>query len=311
MACTVAKPHEPVKRLQGIFLIELLMRIQQTKGERKCLSLRRVLMREFAVMNNSLLKSIDVLMEFSRSTPTMSVTELSTRLGLPKSTTHRILTTLLFRGLVEKLPHEQYALGKAIIALSQSVWVNVNIRDRAAAVARSLAEESRESVYVGVQDNDAVLYVYAVETSQRLTARTAVGDRAPFHCTAVGKAMLANFPDAKRAAILDASPLIACTPKTITDPNRLYDELDLIRKRGFAVDDEEHEPDTLCIAAPFLEAENRVVGAISVSGRHESLITSQLSERSQQVVQAARAISLRLGFVESRPSTFAPALARS
>jgi DNA-binding IclR family transcriptional regulator len=263
------------------------------------------------MMNNSLLKSIDVLMEFSRSTPTMSVTELSARLGLPKSTTHRILTTLLSRGLVEKLPHERYALGKAIVALSQSVWVNVNIRDRAAAVARSLAEETRESVYVGVQDNDEVLYVYAVETSQRLTARTAVGDRAPFHCTAIGKAMMAYFPEAEQAAILDAAPLIACTPKTITDRGRLIEELELVRARGFAIDDEEHEPATLCIAAPFWEAENKVVGAISISGRNQHLITTQLAERSQLVMQAARAISLRLGYVESRPSRFALATAET
>lgn len=255
-------------------------------------------------MNSSLLKSIDVLMEFSRSTPTMGVSELSARLGLPKSTTHRILNTLLSRGLVEKLPYEQYALGKAIIALSQSVWVNVNIRDRAAAVARSLAEESRESVYVGVPDDDHVLYVYAVETSQRLTARTAVGDRAPYHCTAVGKAMLAFLPDAERARILNASPLVACTPKSITDRLQLDEELRLVRDRGFAIDDEEHESSTRCIAAPFWEAENRVAGAISISGRSSDLITGQLAERSQVVVQAARSISLRLGFVESRPSSY-------
>jgi DNA-binding IclR family transcriptional regulator len=255
-------------------------------------------------MNNSLLKSIDVLMEFSRSTPTLSVTELSTRLGLPKSTTHRILATLLSRGLVERLPNERYALGKTIVALSQSVWVNVNIRDRAAAVARTLAEETRESVYVGVQDNESVLYVYAVETSQRLTARTAVGDRAPFHCTAIGKAMMAHFPEAQLAAVLDASPLVACTPKSITDRSRLAEELEQIRERGFAIDDEEHEPATHCIAAPFWEAENNVVGAISISGRHRRLITTQLPERSQLVIQAARAISLRLGYVESRPSRY-------
>lgn len=260
-------------------------------------------------MNNSLLRSIDVLMEFSRSTPTMGVTELSARLGMPKSTTHRILNTLMSRGLVEKLPHEQYALGKAIIALSQSVWVNVNIRDRAAAVARSLAEESRESVYVGVPDDDHVLYVYAVETSQRLTARTAVGDRAPFHCTAVGKAMLAFLPQIERERILDAVPLVACTPKSITERHRLDEELHLIRDRGFAIDDEEHEPSTRCIAAPFWEAENRVAGAISISGRNADLITGQLlAERSQIVVQAARSISLRLGFVESRPSHYSLAL---
>jgi len=262
-------------------------------------------------MNSSLLKSIDVLMEFSRSTPAMGVTELSARLGLPKSTTHRILATLMSRGLIEKLPHEQYALGKAIIALSQSVWVNVDIRDRAAAVARSLAEETRESVYVGVPDQESVLYVYAVETSQRLTARTAVGDRAPFYCSAVGKAMLAFLPEEQQEAILGDGPLIACTPKTITDRVQLAEELAQVRERGYAIDDEEHEPATLCIAAPFWEAENKVAGAISISGRHRRLITTQLPERAPMVMQAARSISFRLGFVESRPSSFPLALDRT
>lgn len=256
-------------------------------------------------MNNSLLKSIDILTAFTRETPQMGLTELSVRLGLPKSTTHRILATLLSRGLIEKLPHEQYALGKSIIALSQSVWVNVNIRDRAAAVARSLAEHSGESVYVGVPDNDLVLYVYAVETSQRLTARTAVGDRAPFHCTAVGKAMLAAFPQDECDAILGNLPLVGCTPKSITDRGKLAAELDLIRERGFATDDEEHEPNTICVAAPFFQAEHVVAGAISISGRNRSLITTDLVDQAHLVVQAAHQVSARLGYVRSRNSTYA------
>lgn len=253
-------------------------------------------------MNTSVLKSIDVLMEFTRSAPTLSVTELSARLGLPKSTVHRILSTLQSRGFVEQLPNDRYALGKEIIALSQSVWVNVNVRDRVATVARSLSQQCSESVYVAVPDNDRILYIYAIETSQRLRARTAVGDRAAFHCTGIGKAMLAFLPDDQRKRLLDLMPMSGSTPNTVTDREALERSLQDIRERGFATDNEEHEVGTFCIGAPFYEAENRVAGAISISGRNPDLLAGLLSERSQMVVQAAQAISARLGYVESRPS---------
>ena len=100
---------------------------------------------------------------------------------LPKSTTHNLLNTLASRRYVEKREDGRYALGPAIIALTQAVRINVELRDVAAPLLRALAEACRESVYLTVLDGDCALYIYAVESSDRLRARSAVGDRVHLH----------------------------------------------------------------------------------------------------------------------------------
>ena len=255
-------------------------------------------------MNNSLLKALDLLDVFTTTDARLSLTEISRRLGLPKSTTHRILATLHARGFVERLENDDYGLGTAIVALGQTVRVNVEVRDRAATIARALAERCQESIYVAVLEGDHVLYIYAIETSQRLAARTAVGDRAPLYCTGVGKACLAMLAT-DDPALLDGIDLPPITPNTITDTDELRAELRDIRERGYSVDREEHEDGTYCTAAPFFGADGRVVGAISISGRHPEIAGSRLPELSQAVGEAAGQISSRLGYVAPRPSDIA------
>ncbi len=100
---------------------------------------------------------------------------------MPKSTVHSLLNTLLADGFVEQVEDGSYALGTAVIVMTQSVRVNVELRDRAAPHLRELADQCAESVYLTIRDGDYVLYIYAIESSRRLIARTAVGDRAYLH----------------------------------------------------------------------------------------------------------------------------------
>src|SRR5690606_23948422 len=121
-----------------------------------------------------------------------TVTDISRRLNMPKSTAHNLLTTLLSDGFIEKTDNDSYALGTAVIMLTQKVRVNVELRDRAAPYLRELADQCDESVYLALPHGDSVLYIYAIESSRRLIARTAVGDLAHLHSTGVGKAILAQ-----------------------------------------------------------------------------------------------------------------------
>ncbi len=255
-------------------------------------------------MNNSLLKALDLLDVFTTTEPRLPLSEISRRLGLPKSTTHRILSTLHARGFVERLANEEYALGTAIVALGQTVRVNVEVRDRAATIARALAERCNESIYVAVLEGDHVLYIYAIETSQRLAARTAVGDRAPLYCTGVGKAILSMLA-VEEQDLVAGSELDSITANTIVEPAVLRAELATIRDRGFAVDHEEHELGTFCTAASFAGADGRVVGAISISGRDPDIVGRRLPELARSVGEAAAQISSRLGYVAPRPSDIA------
>ncbi|MBK8021277.1 MAG: IclR family transcriptional regulator [Chloroflexi bacterium] len=145
-------------------------------------------------MISSVTKALDILQLFTTAEPRLPLSEISRRLGIPKSTVHHLIATLAQQNFIEQTDDGSYALGKKIIALTQNVQVNVELRDRAAPLLRALADASRESVYLTVRDGDAVLYIYAIESSQRLMARTAVGDHAPLYCTSVGKAIIAYLP---------------------------------------------------------------------------------------------------------------------
>lgn len=259
-------------------------------------------------MINSVLKAIDLLNVFSPAEPRLTLAEISRRLGTPRSTTHHLLATLLARGFIEKVDADNYALGTAIIALTQPVRVNVEVRDRAAPLLRELADTCRESVYLTVLDGDYSLYIYAVESPQRLLARTAIGDRAPLHCTSVGKATMAFLPPKRVAGIIERVGLPASTPHTIVDPDALYAELARIQARGFAFDNEEHEIGTFCVAAPIRDARGEVLGAMSVSGADPEIVQGRASRLSGLVMQTAQEIARRMGYVPASPSLVASAL---
>lgn len=260
-------------------------------------------------MINSVVKAVNILQAFSTGQPRLTLAEIADRLGMPKSTTHNLLATLLACGFVEKVDADHYALGTAVIALTQAVRVNVELRDRAAPLLRELAEVCRESVYLTALDGDFCLYIYAVESPTRLMARTAVGDRSPLHCTSVGKAMLAHLPPAEVEAIVTRVGLPAFTERTITSLSVLLAELAETRRRGYAIDRQEHERHTYCVGAPIFDARGCVIGACSISGTDPEILGRRQDDLSAQVRFVAQEASRRMGFVPSRQAlVLAPGL---
>lgn len=253
-------------------------------------------------MINSVLKAIDTLALFSAREPRLSLTEVSRRLGLPPSTAHHLLQTLMARGLIEQVESGEYALGTALIVLSQAARVNVELRDRAAPLLRELADACHESVYLTVRERDFTLYIYAIESRHRLMARTAIGDRVPLHCTANGKAILAQFSADELAALLKRTGLPRFTPSTITTAEKLQAELKRIRDQGYALDRQEHELSTYCVGAPIFDSSGQTVGACSISGNDPELVASRLSLLAEHLRYTAQEISRRMGFVPAIPS---------
>jgi len=251
---------------------------------------------------NSVLKAIDIINLFSPQEPRLTLAEISRRLELPKSTAHNLLNTLLSRGFIEKAGNDHYALGTAIITLTQAVRVNVELRDRAAPLLRELADASRASVYLIAFDGHHGVYIYAIESPRRLLARTAVGDPVSFHCTSVGKAILACLADKEVKSIMKQTGLPASTKATITTLDRLLKDLEETRSRGYALDIEEHEQGTYCIGAPIFNERGCVIGACSISEADPEIVRGRLPELSSRVMHTAQEISRRMGYVPSTPS---------
>lgn len=264
-------------------------------------------------MIKSILKAVDVLQIFSADEPRLTLMEIANRLDMPKGTAHNILSTLLSCGFVERTDDGRYALGTAIIPLTQAVRINAELRDRAAPLLRELADACRESAYLVALDGDYALYIYAVESPRRLLARTAVGDRVALHCVATGKAILSGLTREEVEGIVGRVGLPRFTETTITDIAALYQEIEQTRERGYSIDRGEHEVGLYCVGAPILDARGRVIGSCSVSGLDPEIVRGRLSEFSARVMHTAQQISRRMGYVPASPVSVVaePAVAQS
>lgn len=257
-------------------------------------------------MIQSVLKAIDLMGVFTPQEPCLPLSEIAARADMPKSTTHNLLATLASRGLVEKLDNDSYALGTAIISFTQAARVNAELRDRAAPLLREFADVVHESVYLTYLDGDYALYIYAIETSHRLMARTAVGDRVHLHCTGVGKAILAELPRDHVEDLIARTGLPGFTPHTLVDPDSLFEELARTHNRGYSIDNQEHETGTYCIGVVIRDAHGKPIGACSVSGRDPEIIHSRADGVVSDLLYTAQEISRRMGYIPAKSALIMP-----
>jgi IclR family transcriptional regulator, KDG regulon repressor len=238
--------------------------------------------------------------------------ELGRRLGLGKSTVHRLLTTLAAEGLLEQDPRTGgYRLGIVMFELGEAVRVHMDLHAAAGPVLGMLREETRETAQVGVLDRGEVVYVDRLESSHTLRLFTETGRRVPAHCSSSGKVLLAFLPERARADLLDGRPLPALTPDTITDLAALTAELAKVRARGWAEAVNEREIGVASIAAPVRDHRGDVVAAISIGAPIIRLGAVQRRRLARPVMEAGDAVSRRLGWtapaVSSATGPAAPA----
>jgi len=231
----------------------------------------------------------------------LSLFELSERLDLHKSTIHRLLMVLERHRLVERHPESgKYGLGLKLFELGQNAFARLGIGDRAHPHLERLASEAGETAHLCTLDDGEVLYLEKVEPSRTVRVPSGVGHRNPAHCTAVGKALLADLEDAELDAIIRRRGLRQYTPNTITSAAVLRRELRTIRERGYAIDDEEIEEGLRCVGAPVRDHSGRVVASMSVAGPAFRLTRARTQAIARLVTKAAGALSSELGHRASK-----------
>jgi DNA-binding IclR family transcriptional regulator len=227
----------------------------------------------------------------------LGVTRISQLLELPKSSVHDILSTLHNEGLVEKdCERNHYSLGLKLFELGNMARANLELRRIAIPFLRSLNEDLDETVHLTILDGWEVLYIECFESVKQLRTYSVIGVRAPLHCTAVGKAILAFFTDKQISQMMKAMGLPRFTENTITDDQHLDQELAEIRKRGYAVDNAEHEEGVRCVGAPIRNHESQVMASISVSGPSLRMTPERDAEVGKLLIRKTEEISRRLGY---------------
>lgn len=218
----------------------------------------------------SLTRAFDLLELLADAGGEAGLSELAAASGLPLPTIHRLMRTLVARGYVRQEPSRRYALGPRLIRLGESASRLLGAWSRP--YLAELVELTGETANLALREGDEVVYVAQVPSRHPMRMFTEVGRRVHMHCTAVGKAILAQLPPAEVDQLLARTGLPACTPNTLTDAALLVRELDRVRASGSAADFGEQEIGVSCIAVPLRGAP--AVAALSVSGP-EARLTPQ------------------------------------
>lgn len=246
---------------------------------------------------------LDVLARSSRG---ISLGDVAAKVDLPKGTTHRILSSLMYFDFVRQDSETRnYSLGFKLVELGNSLLEQINIRKEAEPYLTVLSQKTRETAYLAILDRTEVVYIEKIESeddSIGLRASSKVGQRNMANSCSLGKALLAQLPDDELDAILQNMKFVQKTANTITDPLQLKEHLRAVRARGYATDDEEAELGIRCVAAPVRNKIGLTVAAVSISGPAIRITREKLQGTLKDDVMAtALEISQALGF---RPDVF-------
>ena len=209
-------------------------------------------------------KVMGVLDAFGADDHGIPFAELQRRTGLPKATLHRVAGDLVEAGLLDRVDGK-FHLGSYLFELGMRASVERTLLEVATPFLEDLYERTHEVVHLAVREGAEVVYVAKVTGHRTAKAPSRVGGRMPVHATALGKALLAYAGEEERIDVL-SGPLERRTARTVTAPGRLRQQLDKVVEHGVAFEFEEGAPGLVCVAAPVLDAHDRPLAAISISG---------------------------------------------
>lgn len=235
------------------------------------------------------------LLEELTQVDSAGVTQLARRMGTPPPNVYRLLRLLKQTGYVEQLPDsKQYRLTLKLFELGTASANRITIRDIAAVDMERLAAQSGITVNLGTLTGAEVLYLEKIQTDDAVVVNRPTGSRAPAHCTAMGKAMLA-FGTRKLSESLGPEPFPARTQHSLTTYRDLEAELAHVRSRGYAIDRQELIVGIWCAAAPIIGVRGDVLGALSVTAYRPYIDDGELERLGELVQMSARRVAARAG----------------
>jgi DNA-binding IclR family transcriptional regulator len=225
------------------------------------------------------------------------VTELANELQVNKSTVFRLLETLEKRNLVQQdKTTAKYKLGIGLLHISEGLVKNLDIINVSKPTLKQLMDSTKESVHLCTFANDKVYVVDQVKSDQIMKVSATIGHEEPIYCSSVGKCILAYLPDETRSRIIDGVQFIPYTEKTKASKEALIEEIQLIRKKGYALDDEEVSVGVCCIAAPIYNHRGEVKSSIGISGPSARIRPENIDSYINKLKIAASNISHNMGY---------------
>lgn len=240
-------------------------------------------------------RALNILEAAAHRREGLTNSEISRKLGIPKSSASYILRTLEHRGYLRRETETgRYRLGLKILSLGGHAQANLDIADIALPFMRTLVEKIHMTVHLAVLDHGEAVYIEKVEAPGFFRVNTWVGRRMFLHSTSVGKCLLAWLPKHEAEAIVKQQGLKKRTPKTITTMSKLLTDLERVKEEGYAVDDEENSLGARCLGAPVFDVTGNVVAALGASGTLTQVDEANTPRIVEGLKDAARRISRQL-----------------
>ncbi len=231
-----------------------------------------------------------------------NLTHIALQVGMPPSTALRLLMTMQKHGFVDfDEGSQQWAIGVEAYSVGSSYLNRTNLVEAAQRVMRRLMNETGETTNLAIEDGGDIVFVAQVETQNPIRAFHSPGSRGNIHASGIGKVLLSELQREAVEKILQKKGLPEFTPKTLTSPNDLFENLDAIRSRGWSYDDEERFIGMRCVAAAIYDASSTAIAGISISGPTVRFPDTNVGQLGSDVVKAAAEITRLIGGIHPRP----------
>jgi DNA-binding IclR family transcriptional regulator/sugar lactone lactonase YvrE len=246
-------------------------------------------------------KAWDILDAVGEAPGRLAISDLAQQTGLAKSTLYRIVAALGARGLIRTDPRTQtLSLGFHFLDLANKVWSVPDLVAVASVELRRLREMTGETAYLAALSGEEAVAIARNVGAHENSSMSALGTMKPLYCTSQGKAILAHLPQKQAEHLISGIHFEALTEHTITDSNRLRRHLDIVRQRGFAIDDQEIWIGTRCVGAPVFDMAGSCVGSISITGPAYRMTLERIEQLGPELIEAAKRIRSNL----PSPQTF-------
>jgi len=237
-------------------------------------------------------KALDVLDLVASIGRPAKFTQLLDASPHPKATLHRLLKTLTRQHMLTyDIESQTYSLGVRLMRLAHSAWQVASPASIAKPFIKALSELTDETVHLAQLDNGHVLYIDKYNARRPINMFSEAGKIGPAHCTGVGKAMMAFLDSNQLTVYVDRLDYHGYTKNTLTDKQALLAELARIREEGIAFDNEEHEYNIICIAAPILTRQGRVIGGLSITTSLQRYSLDELRQFKPMLIDTAKKIA--------------------
>ena len=245
---------------------------------------------------SSVTSALLVMKAFSAEEAEIGISSLAKRLGLAKSTVHRLAVTLAAEGFLEQNPESgRYRLGLSLFTLGALARRRMDVSNVSRPLLGVLRDKFQEASTLAILSGTSIMFLHNLESGQAIGIRAHIGDLKPAHCTAEGRVLLAFSPPSVLAEVINEG-LSPRTAKTLTDAAAWKRTLEEVRVTGFAIDDEESEDGMRCLAAPVRDISGKVIAAVGLAGPTQRLTKKDLRAMAPEVVATGEAVSVRLGW---------------